>query len=171
MLENEVEEEISDIHGEVGDGIGQWLSCFPERCSSLVSLNFACTKGVVNLEALEKLVARCPNLKSLRLNPRVPPHVLQKLLLHAPQLEDLGIASFTNTTNQTTCVRLQNAVSKCQSIRSLSGFSWFFPPCLSPIYPMCSNLISLNLSKAVHLPDHSLINIISCCKKLQKLWV
>ena len=125
----------------------------------------------MNLEALEKLVARCPNLRSLRLNPRVPPNTLHKLLLQAPQLEDLGIASFSNATDHRTCMRLQNAVSKCQSIRSLSGFSSFSPLSLAPIYPMCSHLVSLNLSKAVHLPAQSLIQIISRCKNLQNLWV
>ncbi|RVX06507.1 Polyadenylate-binding protein 4 [Vitis vinifera] len=39
-----------------------------DSSTSLISLNFACLKGKVNLTALERLVARCPNLKSLRLN-------------------------------------------------------------------------------------------------------
>lgn len=170
MLENKVEEDIGQILGG-GDGIGQWLSCFPESCSSLVSLNFACVKGAVNLEALEKLVARCPNLRSLRLNHRVPPHVLQKLLQQAPQLEDLGIGSFLTNTDHTTYLRVQKAASKCQSIRSLSGFSLFIPLYLAAIYPMCSNLISLNLSKAIRFPAPSIIQIISRCKSLQHLWV
>ncbi|RVW84109.1 Protein auxin signaling F-BOX 3 [Vitis vinifera] len=174
LLENEVEEDIGHILGVgVGDGIGQWLSCFPESCSSLVSLNFACTKGVVNLEALEKLVARCPNLRSLRLNRRVPPNVLQRLLQQAPQLEDLGIGSFSNYTDRRTYLRLQNAVLKCRSIRSLSGFSSFTPLYQAAIYPMCSNLISLNLSKAVldNIGDKGLGLVADTCKNLQELRV
>ncbi|KAL0344180.1 UNVERIFIED_CONTAM: protein AUXIN SIGNALING F-BOX 2 [Sesamum angustifolium] len=64
--------ELDLQENEVDDRKGQWLSCFPDTCTSLVSLNFACLKGEVNVAALERLVARCRNLRSLRLNHAVP---------------------------------------------------------------------------------------------------
>ncbi|RVX06870.1 Protein auxin signaling F-BOX 2 [Vitis vinifera] len=89
-------ESLNLQENEVEDRKGQWLSCFPDSCTSLVSLNFACLKGEVNLTALERLVARCPNLKSLRLNRAVPLDALQRILMHAPQLVDLGTGSYVH---------------------------------------------------------------------------
>ncbi|KAI5444424.1 hypothetical protein KIW84_012884 [Lathyrus oleraceus] len=48
---------------------------------SLVALNSACLKGEINLETLEGLVARSPNIKSLRLNNSVPAIALQRILV------------------------------------------------------------------------------------------
>ena len=67
-----------------------------DSSTSLISLNFACLKGKVNLTALERLVARCPNLKSLRLNREVPLDMLQRIFMHAPQLVDLGTGSYVH---------------------------------------------------------------------------
>ncbi|CAI8613459.1 unnamed protein product [Vicia faba] len=85
--------ELDLQENEVDDHKGQWLSCFPENCTSLIALNFACLKGEINVGALERLVARSPNLKSLRLNRSVPADALQRILMRAPQLADLGAAS------------------------------------------------------------------------------
>ncbi|RWR80870.1 transport inhibitor response family protein [Cinnamomum micranthum f. kanehirae] len=76
--------ELDLQENDVDDHRGHWLCRFPDSCTSLVSLNFACLKGEVNLVALEKLVARCSNLRSLRLNRSVPAEILCKILEKAP---------------------------------------------------------------------------------------
>lgn len=153
------------------DRRGQWLSCFPDSCISLVSLNFACLKGEVNLAALERLVARCRNLRSLRLNHAVPLDALQRILLQAPQLVDLGTGSFVHDPDSETFNKLKNAIQKCTAIRSLSGFLEVATRCLPAIYPICLHLTSLNLSYAPGIYSNELINLISHCKKLERLWV
>lgn len=162
--------ELDLQENEVDDPKGQWLSCFPD-CTSLVSLNFACLKGQVNLVALEGLVARSPNLKSLRLNHTVPLSALQRILSGAPQLVDLGIGSFVHHPASETCTNLKNTIKKCDSITSLSGFFEVAPRCLSVIYPICKNLTALNLSYAAGIQSRFLIKLIHFCGKLQRLWV
>ncbi|KAL5062628.1 hypothetical protein RYX36_024365 [Vicia faba] len=73
--------ELDPQKNEVDDHKGQWLSYFLENCTSLIALNFACLKGEINVGALERLVARSPNLKSLRLNRYVLAGVLQRILM------------------------------------------------------------------------------------------
>ncbi|KAF8390718.1 hypothetical protein HHK36_025245 [Tetracentron sinense] len=163
--------ELDLQENEVEDHRGQWLSCFPDSCTSLISLNFACLKGEVNLVALERLVARCPNLRSLRLNRTVPLDMLQKILLRAPQLEDLGTGSYVKDPNSEPYIKLVNTVLNCKSVRSLSGFLEVSPHCLPAIYPMCLNLTSLNLSYASGIRDTDLIKLIHHCWKLQRLWI
>lgn len=156
---------------EIDDHRGQWLNCFPDSCTSLVSLNIACLKGDINLGALERLVARSPNLKSLKLNRAVPLDTLQRILVRTPQLTDLGTGSFVDDPDSETYSKLKDAVSKCRSITSLSGFLEAAPQCLPAVYPLCSNLTSLNLSYAVGLQGSDLIKLIRHCVKLQRLWV
>ncbi|KAF8378053.1 hypothetical protein HHK36_029387 [Tetracentron sinense] len=163
--------ELDLQENEVEDHRGQWLSCFPDTCTSLVSLNFACLKGEVNLAALERLVARCPNLKSLRLNRTVPLDMLQKILMRAPQLVDLGTGSYVKDSISEPYSNLINAVFNCKSVRSLSGFLEVSPSFLPAIYPMCWNLTSLNLSYAPGIQGTELINLIRHCRKLQRLWI
>ncbi|XP_022883959.1 protein AUXIN SIGNALING F-BOX 2-like [Olea europaea var. sylvestris] len=163
--------ELDLQENEVEDPRGQWLSCFPDSCTSLASLNFACLKGEVNLAALERLVARCRNLKSLRLNHAVPPDVLQKILARAPQLVDLGAGSFVHDPESETYNKLKNVMQKCTSIRSLSGFLDVNARCLPAIYPICINLTSLNLSYAPGIYSKELVKLIRKCKKLQCLWI
>lgn len=163
--------ELDLQENEVDDRKGHWLSCFPEGCTSLISLNFACLKGEVNLAALERLVARSPNLRSLRLNLAVPFETLQKILVKAPQLTDLGTGSFVHDPKSETYNKLTSAISKCESIRSLSGFLEVAARCLPAIYPICSNLTSLNLSYAPGIGGSELTQLILHCKKLQRLWV
>lgn len=160
MQENEVED-----HGN------QWLNHFPESSTSLVTLNFSCLKGEINSAALERLVARSPNLKTLRVNRAVPLDSLQKILMQAPQLVDLGIGSFIYDPDSETFYKLKNTIEKCKYIRSLSGFLEVAPCCLSAIYPLCSNLTSLNLSYASGIPRSEQIKLIRLCGKLQCLWV
>lgn len=163
--------ELDLQENEVDDRKGHWLSCFPEGCTSLISLNFACLKGEVNLAALERLVARSPNLRSLRLNLAVPFETLQKILVKAPQLTELGTGSFVHDPKSETYNKLTSAISKCESIRSLSGFLEVAARCLPAIYPICSNLTSLNLSYAPGIGGSELTQLILHCKKLQRLWI
>ncbi|XP_028054626.1 protein AUXIN SIGNALING F-BOX 2-like [Camellia sinensis] len=154
---------------EVDDHRGQWLSRFPDSCMSLVSLNFACLKGEVSLPALERLVARCHNLRSLRLNHAVPLATLQKIVAQAPQLVDLGTGAFVHDLDTETRYILKSVITKCTSIRSLSGFLEVAPRCLLAIYPICLNLTSLNLMFAPGIHGSELIKLIGHCWKLQHL--
>ncbi|KAI7980890.1 Protein AUXIN SIGNALING F-BOX 3 [Camellia lanceoleosa] len=163
--------ELDLQENEVDDHRGQWLSRFPDSCTSLVSLNFACLKGEVNLPALERLVARCHNLRSLRLNHAVPLATLQKIVAQAPQLVDLGTGAFVHDLDTETRYILKSVIMKCTSIRSLSGFLEVAPRCLPAIYPICSNLTSLNLSYAPGIHGSELIKLIGHCSKLQRLWI
>ncbi|CAK9175167.1 unnamed protein product [Ilex paraguariensis] len=163
--------ELDLQENEIEDRRGHWLSCFPDSCTSLISLNFACLKGEVNLATLERLVARCHNLRSLRLNHVVPLDTLQKILGKAPQLVDLGAGAFVHDPDSETLNKLKNAIQKCTSIRSLSGFLEVAPCCLPAIYPMCLNLTSLNLSYAPGIHNNELIKLIRHCRKLQRLWI
>ncbi|XP_054802437.1 protein AUXIN SIGNALING F-BOX 2 [Prosopis cineraria] len=156
---------------EIDDHRGQWLNCFPDSCTSLVSLNIACLKGDINLGALERLVARSPNLKSLKLNRAVPLDALQRILMRAPWLTDLGTGSFVDDLDSEVYSKLKHTILKCRSITSLSGFLEAAPQCLPAVYPICENLTSLNLSYAVGLHGSDLIKLIHHCVKLQRLWI
>ncbi|KAJ6290093.1 hypothetical protein OIU78_025917 [Salix suchowensis] len=138
--------ELDLQENDVEDHRGHWLSCFPDTCTSLVSLNFACLKGEVNLAALERLIARSPNLRSLRLNHAVPLDVLQKYIDTSTSFSGLGF-------------------------KSLSGFLEVAPPCLSAFHLICPNLTSLNLSYAPGIHGAELIKLIRHCRKLQRLWI
>ncbi|WVZ07132.1 hypothetical protein V8G54_020478 [Vigna mungo] len=163
--------ELDLQENEVEDHKGHWLSCFPDSCTSLVSLNFACLKGEVSLGALERLVARSPNLKSLKLNRSVPLDALQRIMTRAPQLADLGIGSFVQDPESEVFIKLKNTILKCKSITSLSGLLEVAPHCLAAIYPICPNLTSLNLSYAAGVQGTDLIKLIRHCVKLQRLWI
>lgn len=156
---------------EIDDHRGQWLSCFPEAYTSLVTLNFACLEGETNLVALERLVARSPNLRSLKLNRAVPLDALARLMACAPQIVDLGVGSYEDEQDSESCLKLQAAIRKCTSLRSLSGFLEAAPHCLSAFHPVCHNLTYLNLSYAAEINGSHLIRLIEHCKKLQRLWV
>ncbi|PHT44451.1 Protein TRANSPORT INHIBITOR RESPONSE 1 [Capsicum baccatum] len=52
---------------EVEDLSVHWLSHFPDSCTSLVSLNIVCLASEVSFSDLERLVARSPHLRTLRL--------------------------------------------------------------------------------------------------------
>ncbi|KAK1281673.1 hypothetical protein QJS10_CPB22g00590 [Acorus calamus] len=157
---------------EIEDRGPQWLSCFPDSCTSLVSLNFACLKGEVNPSALERLVARCPNLKSLRLNRSVSMDTLYKILVRAPHLVDLGTGSYVmEHPSVEPYMKLVDAFNNCKSVKSLSGFWDVTQHCLPAIYSICSNLTGLNLSYAPAIQCNDLIKLIGHCLKLQRLWV
>ncbi|KAL0391085.1 UNVERIFIED_CONTAM: protein TRANSPORT INHIBITOR RESPONSE 1 [Sesamum calycinum] len=135
--------ELDLRESEVEDLSGHWLSHFPDNCTSLVSLNMSCLGSEVSFSALERLVARCPNLRTLRLNRAVP---LEKL----PNL-------------------LHQAFSVCKQLKGLSGFWDVVPAFLPAMYSVCSGITSLNLSYAtIQSPD--LVKLVSQCRNLQRLW-
>ncbi|KAL1369193.1 hypothetical protein HN51_023311 [Arachis hypogaea] len=162
--------ELDLRESEVEDLSGRWLSDFPDSYTSLESLNISCLGNEVNLLALERLVSRCPNLKTLRLNRAVPLDRLPNLLRGAPQLAELGTGAYTSEMRPDVFSNLAEAFAGCKQLKTLSGFWDVLPSYLPAVYPICSQLISLNLSYAtVQSPD--LIKLVSLCEKLQKLWV
>lgn len=161
--------ELDLQENDIEDLRGQWLSCFPDNRTSLVSLSFACLKGEVNPAALERLVARSPDLKVLRVNRSVPLETLVRILERAPGLSDLGTGSCVVQDHQFD--QLKAALSKCAAMRSLSGFLEVAPICLAAFHPLCSGLTSLNLSYAPGIHGSDLINMLRHCTKLRRLWV
>ncbi|KAK7321252.1 hypothetical protein VNO77_31710 [Canavalia gladiata] len=161
--------EVSDDDEEV-----DWISCFPESQTNMESLVFDCVECLVNFEALEGLVARSPCLKKLRLNRFVSMSQLYRLMLRAPQLTHLGTGSFS-ASEAATVVGNQEpdyaaAFEACRSLVCLSGFREIWADYLPAIYPVCTNLTSLNLSYADVNADQ-LRSVIRHCHKLQIFWV
>lgn len=154
----------------VEDQSGYWLGHFPESCTSLEVLNLACLEGEVNFSVLERLVARCPNLRTLRLNQAVPLEKLANILRRAPQLVDLGTGAFSADPRQELYSKLANAFEGSKSLKSLSGFWSVVPSYLPAIYSVCAGLTSLNLSYAT-IQSTELVNLISQCHNLQRLLV
>ncbi|KAI3922728.1 hypothetical protein MKW98_006859 [Papaver atlanticum] len=137
---------------------GHWLSSFPQTCTSLVSVNFACLKGEVDGGSLEMLVARFPNLRNLNLNRSVPLARLRRILTLAPHLGYLGIGSYIDTFKYETYEKFSNVVlDNCK--------------CLPALHPICSNLTFLNLSDAPGIYGSELKIMILRCNKLQRLWI
>ncbi|XVF64862.1 hypothetical protein PTKIN_Ptkin09bG0200500 [Pterospermum kingtungense] len=161
------------IESEVTDDETDWISCFPEGESHLESLIFDCVECPINFEALERLVARSPSLKKLRLNRYVSIGQLYRLMIRAPQLTHLGTGSFSplevaGQGDQEP--EYVTAFASCRSLVCLSGFREIVPDYLPAIYPVCVNLTSLNFSYA-NINAEQLKPIISNCHKLQVLWV
>lgn len=121
--------------------------------------------------ALERLVARCTNLQSLRLSSAVSLETLSRVVLRAPQLRDLGTGSYVHDPRSEPYLKLASAFMACKSLRSLSGFWEVTPQCLPAVYPICSNLTTLNLSYAASIQGTDLIKMIRHSRKLQSLWV
>ncbi|KAH7293997.1 hypothetical protein KP509_28G051500 [Ceratopteris richardii] len=154
---------------EVGYG-EEWLSCFPDSFTSLVSLNFTSCPDVVNVKALERLVSRCMSLKSLKLNGTVTFEQLERLVQKAPQIVDLGTGSFAAPEGPIV-KRFETAISKCTELRCLSGFLLVSSRCVPSLFPVCRNLTFLNLSYASSMRSSEMTKLISNCNKLRHLWV
>ncbi|XP_022771005.1 protein TRANSPORT INHIBITOR RESPONSE 1-like [Durio zibethinus] len=156
---------------EVDDLSGHWLSHFPETYTSLVSLNISCLgSDEVSFSALERLVGRCPNLRTLLLNRAVPLDKIANILRRAPQLVEFGTGTYTAELRPDVFSYLAGAFSSCKELRSLSGFWEAVPAYIPAIYSVCSRLTSLNLSFAtIQNPD--LIKLVSLCPSLQRLLV
>ncbi|PQP97149.1 protein TRANSPORT INHIBITOR RESPONSE 1 [Prunus yedoensis var. nudiflora] len=160
-----------DLHeSDVEDLSGHWLSHFPDTYTSLVSLNIACLGSEFSFSSLERLVGRCPNLKSLRLNRAVPLDRLANLLHRAPQLVELGTGAYSAELRPDLFSNLAGLLSGCKELKSLSGFWDVVPAYLPAIYSICPGLTSLNLSYAT-IPSPDLIKLVSQCPNLQRLWV
>ncbi|XP_073139793.1 protein TRANSPORT INHIBITOR RESPONSE 1-like [Henckelia pumila] len=155
---------------EVEDLSGHWLTHFPDNYSSLVSLNISCLGSEVNFSVLERLVVRCPNLTTLRLNRAVPLEKLPILLQHAPQLSDLGTGAYFADIRPDIFSNLADAFSLCKQLKSLSGFWDVVPAYVPAMYCVCSGITSLNLSYAT-IQSMDLIKLVSQCPNLQRLWV
>ncbi|XP_041022538.1 protein TRANSPORT INHIBITOR RESPONSE 1-like [Juglans microcarpa x Juglans regia] len=162
--------ELDLRESEVEDLSGHWLSHFPDDYTSLVSLNIACLGCEVSFSALERLVGRCPNLRTLRLNRAVPLDKLANLLRRAPQLVELGTGAYSSELRPDVFSNLSGAFSGCKELKSLSGFWDVVPGYLPAVYPICCRLTTLNLSYAtIQSPD--LIKLVGQCQNLQRLWV
>ncbi|XWS36221.1 hypothetical protein CRYUN_Cryun20dG0066800 [Craigia yunnanensis] len=167
--------ELNLQESDVDDLSGHWLSHFPETYTSLVSLNVSClVSDEVSLSALERLVGRCPNLRTLRLNRAVPLDKIANILRCAPQLVEFGTGTYAAELRpdvfSNVFSNLAGAFSNCKELRSLSGFWDVVPAYLPAIYSVCSGLTSLNLSYAtIQSPD--LIKLVSHCPSLQRLLV
>ncbi|CAH9102863.1 unnamed protein product [Cuscuta europaea] len=162
--------ELSLRECEMDDLSGQWLNHFPENSTSLVSLDITCLGCEVSFSGLERLVSRCPNLSTLRLNRAFPLEKLPNLLRRAPQLVELGTGAFSGEVRSDAFSHLTNAFSGCKRLKGLSGFWDVAPAYLPAIYSACNGITSLNLSYAtIQSPD--LVKFVSQCHKLQKLWV
>lgn len=149
---------------------GHWLSHFPDSCTSLVSLNIACLVSEVSFLALERLVARSPNLRTLRINRAVPLEKLPYLLRRTSQLVEFGTGAYSADVRSDYFSNLTEAFSGCKQLKCLSGFWDVVPAYLPAIYPVCSRLTSLNLSYAT-CQNPELGKLISQCHNLQRLWV
>ncbi|KAK1319386.1 Protein TRANSPORT INHIBITOR RESPONSE 1 [Acorus calamus] len=166
--------ELDLRENEVEDRTGHWLNHFPESCTSLVTLNIAHLVSEVSFSAIERLVGRCPNLRTLRLNHSVTLDRLASLLCKAPQLSDIGTGGFSalpaEEVRQELYTKLESAFMGCKCLRSLSGFGDASPVYLSAVYSVCPGLTTLNLSYA-SLQSPDLVKMISRCPNLQQLWV
>eukprot|EP00249_Psilotum_nudum_P016415 c25814_g1_i1 orf=251-1690(+) len=152
------------------DKSGSWLSSFPDTCTSLVSLNFENLESEVEFESLERLVSRCTTLKTLKLNRAISLLQLQRLLSIASDLTELGTGSFSQWLMSDEHAKLESSFSGCKELQSLSGFWEVAPAHLSVVYPVCSNLTSLNLSYSP-ISDMELAELVNHCQKLQRLWL
>lgn len=155
---------------EMEDLSGHWLSHFPENSASLVSLDITCLVCEVSFSALERLVSRCPNLKTLRLNRAFPLEKLHILLRRAPQLVELGTGALSAEVRSDAFSNLADAFQGCKQLKGLSGFWDVTPAYLPAMYPACYGITSLNLSFAI-IQSPDLVKFVSQCHNLQKLWV
>lgn len=161
------------IESEVVDDDVDWISCFPGNHTCLESLIFDCVECVINFGALERLVARSPSLKKLRVNRFLSMGQLYRLMIRAPQLTHLGTGSFGTVEGLIVGDQEQDyapAFAACRSLTCLSGFRETLPELLPAIYPVCANLTSLNFSYA-NINAEQLKPVIRHCHKLQTFWV
>lgn len=152
----------------IDDKGGNWLSCFLENFTSLEVLNFANLTSDFNFDVLERLVSRCKSLKVLKVNQSISLEQLQRLLVLAPQLTELGTGSFSQELTFRQYEELESAFSNCKKIHTLSGL-WDVNY-LPAVYPACANLTFLNLSYAA-LQGGELEKLLAHCPLLRRLWV
>jgi transport inhibitor response 1 len=154
----------------IDDKSGNWLSCFPENFTSLEVLNFANLNTDVNFDALERLVSRCKSLKVLKANKSISLEQLQRLLVCAPQLTELGTGSFMPELTARQYAELGSSFNQLKNLNTLSGLWEATAPYLPVLYPACTNLTFLNLSYAF-LQSIELASLLCQCPRLRRLWV
>ncbi|KAI8525350.1 hypothetical protein RHMOL_Rhmol13G0224000 [Rhododendron molle] len=162
--------ELDIQENEMDDNGGGWLSCFPEDFTSLEVLNFSSLHSDVSFDALERLVSRCKLLRVLKVNRNVNLEQLQRLLLRAPQLTELGSGSFQQELTTRQFADIEFAFSKCKNLQSLSGLWEATALYLHVIFPACASLTFLNLSYAT-LQSAELAKLLCYCPNLRRLWV
>lgn len=162
--------ELNIQENDIYDKSGSWLSCFPENFTSLEVLNFAYLHNDVNFEALERLVSRCKSLNVLKVNKNITLEQLQRLLICAPQLAELGTGSFLHELTDLQYSELKRSFNNCNNLNVLSGLSEVAAIYLPALYPACTNLTFLNLSDAA-LQSEELAKLLVHCPRLQRLWV
>ncbi|KAH0452549.1 hypothetical protein IEQ34_019848 [Dendrobium chrysotoxum] len=162
-----IENDVEDDEDEVAD----WVSSFPPGKTCLESLIFDCVGCAVNFDALLALVARSPFLRRLRVNEHISSDRLYQLMTRAPQLTHLGTGAFSSSGEVGDFEEsLESAFHSSKSLICLSGFRDLAPEYLHTIYPVCTNLTSLNFSYA-QITAEQLKPIITRCHNLQTFWV
>ncbi|KAF8409360.1 hypothetical protein HHK36_005435 [Tetracentron sinense] len=162
--------ELDIQENDMDDLGGRWLSCFPEKFTSLEILNFANLNSEVNFDALERLVTRCKSLKVLKVNRNVTLEQLSRLLMRVPTLTELGTGSFSQELTLRQYAELENAFNTCKNLHTLSGLWEATSLYLAALYPACTNLTFLNLSYAA-LQSGELAKLLPNCPHLRRLWV
>ncbi|XP_042459528.1 transport inhibitor response 1-like protein Os05g0150500 [Zingiber officinale] len=160
---------VLDLHQyKAKENCINWISHFPESFTSLVTLNIACLDCEMNVSFLERLISRCPYLKTLRLNHATPLEKLVSLLHRAPQLVDLGIGTLIGEGYPGLFSKLESAFAHLKHLKNLF---WKAGPFYLPaIYPICEGLTTLHLfDSSIQAPELS--KVVSQCKNLQQLWV
>ncbi|KAL2932022.1 Protein AUXIN SIGNALING F-BOX 3 [Bienertia sinuspersici] len=133
----------------IDDRSGSWLSCFPENFKSLEILNFSNLNSEVSFSSLERLVARCKSLKVLKVNRYVNLEQLQRLLIHAPRLTQLGTGAFSQELQPSQFAKLESVFNNYRSLETICGYG-------KPIH-------SLQCDELAQLLNH--------CPNLRRLWV
>lgn len=154
----------------IDDRSGSWLSCFPENFTSLEILNFSNLQSEVSFSSLDRLVARCKSLRVLKVNKNVNLDQLQRLLIHAPRLTQLGTGSFSQELQPSQYASLENVFNNYHNLQTISGLWEANSLHLPVLYPACSGLTFLNLSDAA-LQCDELAQLLGHCPNLRRLWV
>nr|XP_043609429.1 transport inhibitor response 1-like protein Os04g0395600 [Erigeron canadensis] len=164
-------EEFEVDRCNVMDNTSRLLSSFPETLTSLKSLNISCVKGLVNPIDLERLVARCPKLTTLLLNKTVYANTIQRILSQYSRFVHLGVGSANqNLEILLPYFLLSLALGKCQFIQSLSFFYLIPTKLMHAFYPICPNLVAVNLRYSAVTPNEQ-VKFISKCPNLRRLSV
>lgn len=155
---------------DVKDSNGQFLSSFPETLSSLVTLNISSIKGVMDPTDLESLVARSPNLTTLLFSNSVHVNTIRRILMKSPQLAHLSVGPIIQNLHVSP-LGLSLSLDIYKSIKSLTFFTMIPTTSIHAFYPLCPNLVYVNMRFAVVLDICELVNFIQNCSNLRRLWV
>ncbi|KAL3615040.1 hypothetical protein CASFOL_040701 [Castilleja foliolosa] len=161
---------LSNCMGFTDDGLKAIATHCSDNFTSLEILNFVSLYDEVNFDALERLVNRCQSLRVLRVNDSITLDQLQRLLVHAPHLTELGTGSFEKELTTSQYVEIESAFTKSKNLRALSGL-WFAEGLhLYFLYGACAGLTFLNLSTS-YLQKDELAKLLVHCPNLRRLWI